>query len=117
MSENNLKSAAAEVVTAEAGIEKVLAEPVPGVIDTNEPSDADNPSPEAIIETRFAREHDCAFVATDFQQLKEQLQQALFDEAARKKQLEAAREVTARYFDKEKNIATVNAMIEAVIEK
>lgn len=74
-------------------------------------------APEAIIETRFAQEHDCAFVATDSQQLKEQLQLALFDEVARKKQLEAARKVTARYFDKEKNIATVNAMIEAVTKK
>lgn len=55
MSEKNLNNPAAEVITAEAGIEKVLAEPVVGVIDTNEPSDADNPSPEAIIETPKVR--------------------------------------------------------------
>ena len=55
MSENNLNNLAAEVVSAEAGIEKVLAEPVAGVIDVNEPSDADNPSPEAIIETPKVR--------------------------------------------------------------
>ena len=55
MSEKNLNNPAAEVITAEAGIEKVLAEPVAGVIDTNEPSDADNPSPEAIIETPKVR--------------------------------------------------------------
>ena len=55
MSENNLNNPAAEVVSAEAGIEKVLSEPVAGVIDVNEPSDADNPSPEAIIETPKVR--------------------------------------------------------------
>ena len=55
MSENKLNNPAAEVVNAEAGIEKVIAEPVAGVIDTNEPSDADNPSPEAIIETPKVR--------------------------------------------------------------
>lgn len=55
MSENKLNTAAAEVITAEEGMEKVLAEPVAGVIDTNEPSDADNPSPEAIIETPKVR--------------------------------------------------------------
>jgi len=74
-------------------------------------------APDAIIETRFAKEHDCAFVATSVQQLKEQLQAALFDETARKEQLEAARKVTGCYFDKEKNIATVNTMIEAVTKK
>ena len=42
MSENNLNNPAAEVVSAEAGIEQVLSEPVAGVIDVNEPSDADN---------------------------------------------------------------------------
>lgn len=55
MSENKLNTAAAEVLNAEEGMEKVLAEPVAGVIDTNEPSDADNPSPEAIIETPKVR--------------------------------------------------------------
>ena len=55
MSENKLNHPAAEVVSAEAGIENVLSEPVAGVIDTNEPSDADNPSPEAIIETPKVR--------------------------------------------------------------
>ena len=55
MIEKNLNNPAAEVITAEAAIEKVLAEPVAGVIDTNEPSDADNPSPEAIIETPKVR--------------------------------------------------------------
>lgn len=74
-------------------------------------------APDAIIETRFAKEHDCAFVATSTEQLEELLKIALFDEQARKKQLEAAQKVTDYYFNKEKNIATVNAMIEAVTRK
>ena len=55
MSENNMNTPAAEVISAQAGIEKVLAEPVAGVIDTNEPSDADNPSPEALVDTPKVR--------------------------------------------------------------
>ena len=55
MIEKNLNNPAAEGITAEAGIEKVLAEPVAGVIDTNEPPDADNPAPEASMETPKVR--------------------------------------------------------------
>jgi len=74
-------------------------------------------APDAIIETRFAKEHECAFVATDTFQLEDQLKRAIFDEKARRNQLQAAREVTQRYFDKDKNVATVSAMIEAVTSR
>ena len=55
MSEKNLNTAAAEAVNAQESIEKMLAEPVAGVIDTNEPSDADNPEASAIVETPKVR--------------------------------------------------------------
>lgn len=74
-------------------------------------------APEEIIETRFAKVHNCAFVASSREQLEKQLQTALFDEGARSRQLEAAQKVTKCFFDKEKNIATVDAMIEAVTRK
>ncbi len=50
MSEKNMQA-----VNAQESIEKMLAEPVAGVIDTNEPSDADNPSPECLVETPKVR--------------------------------------------------------------
>jgi len=60
MSEQNLNVAAASeemkaAVDAEAAIKKTLEEPVAGVIDTNEPSDADNPDPADLVETPKVR--------------------------------------------------------------
>ena len=53
--EEKKMNAAAQVLSADEGIEKVLAEPVAGVIDTNEPSDADNPDPANIVEIEKPR--------------------------------------------------------------
>ena len=50
MSEKNMQA-----VNAQESIEEMLAEPVAGVIDVNEPSDADNPSPECLVETPKVR--------------------------------------------------------------
>ena len=74
-------------------------------------------APEVIIETRFAQEHECAFVATSEKQLEEQLKNALFDEHMRRTQLKKAKEITERYFDKNKNIETVNKLINEATEK
>lgn len=73
-------------------------------------------APDAIIETAFAKEHNCAFVAATAAELKETLKKALFDEAARAQQLLAAKRVTALYFDHQKNIEAVRRVLEAVTE-
>ena len=66
---------------------------------------------EEIIETSFALEHNCAFVSSSIDTLEETLRMALFDADARNKQLDAAKKVTEKYFNKEKNIQTVAAML------
>ena len=71
-------------------------------------------APEAIIETSFAKEHQCAFVAATKDELVDTLKTALFDFEARQRQLEFAQKVTARYFDQEKNIKTVCDILESV---
>lgn len=67
--------------------------------------------PEDVIEARFALEHDCAFVATEKGQLVQVLRKALFDADARGHQLDMARAVTERFFDKDANIEKVAQML------
>ncbi|MBR2942252.1 MAG: hypothetical protein IKB82_02530 [Clostridia bacterium] len=62
MSEQNLNIAAAseeaktaQAVDAQEAIAEALKEPVAGFIDTNEPSDADNPDPANLVETPKVR--------------------------------------------------------------
>lgn len=64
-------------------------------------------APEEIIETEFALEHNCAFVATKNEDLESVLRIALFDEDARNKQLDNAKRITDIYFNNEKNCQTV----------
>lgn len=71
-------------------------------------------APLAVIETEFAKSHDCAFVATNPGELKEVLRSAIFDKDARKRQLQNARLITKRYFDKEKNVEAVVSMLKKV---
>ena len=71
-------------------------------------------APEAIIETVFAKEHQCAFVATKEEELVNTLKTALFDLEARNGQLAKAKAVTETYFDQEKNIRTVHHVLESV---
>ena len=71
-------------------------------------------APDAIIETRFAKEHKCAFVATEVAELEDVLKTALFDLDARKEQLSLAKKVTENYFDNAKNINTVNDVFNSV---
>ncbi len=73
-------------------------------------------APKEIIETRFALEHKCAFVATNEGELEAVLKSALFDEQKRKEQIEAAKSVTENYFNNKKNINTVNKLIIDCIE-
>lgn len=73
-------------------------------------------APSEMVETQFALEHKCAFVATEPGKLVETLKEALFDEQKRMQQLQAAKAVTAGCFNKERNIAAVNALIEKCIE-
>lgn len=72
-------------------------------------------APKQIIETKFALEHDCAFVADHQSALEETLRAALFDAEKRKKQIESAQKVTQQYFNTKKNIAIVDELIETVI--
>lgn len=53
--EENKMNAASQVLSADEGVEKLLAEPVAGVIDTNEPSDADNPDPASLVDIEKPR--------------------------------------------------------------
>ncbi|NLA73359.1 MAG: glycosyltransferase [Clostridiales bacterium] len=69
-----------------------------------------------IIEMRFALEHKCAFAATCEKELLQTLTSALFDEGKRKEQIYAAKSITAKYFNNEKNIATVNNLIANCVE-
>ena len=55
MDEKNLNMAPSETIRADEAVGKILAEPVAGVINTNEPSDADNPAPEAIVDIEKPR--------------------------------------------------------------
>ena len=55
MDEKNLNMASSEAIRADEAVGKILAEPVAGVINTNEPSDADNPAPEAIVDIEKPR--------------------------------------------------------------
>ena len=73
-------------------------------------------APPDIIETRFALENNCAFVATCKNDLKQIIQIALFDEMARKKQISKAKEVTQKYFNKSKNILIVEDMLNSICE-
>ena len=68
--------------------------------------------PKDIIESQFALEHTCAFVATKKEELTEVLKRALFDEAARKTQVERALVVTNLFFNREKNEQRVKEMLE-----
>lgn len=62
---------------------------------------------EGIIETEFAMEHKCAFVATNLDQIESALRTALFDSDARNKQLDNAKRITDIYFNNEKNCQIV----------
>ncbi|NLA73844.1 MAG: glycosyltransferase family 4 protein, partial [Clostridiales bacterium] len=73
-------------------------------------------SSKKIIETRFALEHKCAFVATCEQELQQVLITALFDEDKRKEQIYAAKKITAKYFNNENNVAAVNKLIADCVE-
>ena len=64
-----------------------------------------------IIETQFAIEHECAFVATKSAELETVLCKALFDEDARNKQLDNAKRITDIYFNNEKNCQIVGEML------
>ncbi|MBE6944148.1 MAG: glycosyltransferase [Ruminococcaceae bacterium] len=74
-------------------------------------------APAGIIETAFALEHNCAFVATSVDALEQTLRTALFDQDARNRQLDAAKKVTDMYFNKEKNIQTVASMLSGAVSK
>lgn len=73
-------------------------------------------APQEIIETRFALEHKCAFVATCEHELQQALTTALFDEDKRKEQIYAAKKITAKYFNNENNVAAVNKLIADCVE-
>ena len=71
-------------------------------------------APEDMVETHIAREHKCAFVVTDNNDLVKTLRTALFDENARAEQVERAIATSKLKFNVEKNIETVNDVLASV---
>lgn len=71
-------------------------------------------APLEIIETKFALDNNCAFVAETKDKLKDVLCDAIFNEEKRLERVKNARIVTEKYFDEENNIKKFNDLIEDV---
>lgn len=72
-------------------------------------------APDDIIETEFAREHDCAFVASTLEELPSVLRDAIYNSDARMQKLKSAQYVTNRFFSVDTNIDTVNRIIDEAV--
>ena len=74
-------------------------------------------APLEIVETQFAKENRCAFVATNKTELDSTLREAIFNEDARKEQLQQAKKVTEKYFNLGTNNEKVCKIISDVISQ
>lgn len=74
-------------------------------------------APAEMVETQITKRFECAFIATDKNQLKDQLYKALTDAEAREVQVANARKATDALFNEKTNLKNVAELLEIVSNK